>query len=326
MKVIASFLLWLAGITAALGILFFSYVYIQDIQVNGFKTILSPIPQIVEKSLASNSKNTYQYWRPSTTRIVPFKIEEPKLSALSALSYDLSSDTLLYSKNTTQQMPMASLTKIMTAIVVAENMDMKSQITISKHAATIGENVMGLTEGEKVTVEDLLYGLILESGNDAAEALADGSPFGRDEFIHVMNARAEQLGIINTRFTNPSGLNGDGRQYTTAIDLLTMARYALSFPEIAKVSATLSYELPQSATHKAYSIPNLTNLMTSYPGVKGLKTGYTDEAGMCLVTYLEYKGHRIIGVLLNSADRRGEMKELLDYSLRSLGETPPKHS
>ena len=184
---------------------------------------------------------------------------------------------------------------------------------------------MGLTEGEILKLEDLLYGLVLLSGNDAAETIAEGSPFGRDNFVYLMNKRAEELGLTDTRFTNPSGLEGDGDQYSTAYDLLVISRYALQNPDFSEIVSTVTHDIPASSEHNAYYLFNETNLLTSYPGVKGVKTGYTNEAGLCLVTYLEYKGHKIIAVLLNAQNRRQEMKDLLDYSLKTLGVEPPPH-
>ena len=132
------------------------------------------------------------------------------------------------------------------------------------------------------------------------------------------------LGLSNTHFTNPSGLQGDGDQYTTAYDLLVMTRFALeNYPAFAKAAATYEYKIPATAEHKAYDILNETNLLTTYKGVEGVKTGYTPDAGLCLVTYLSYKGHRIIGIILGSQNRRMEMKDLLDYSLESEHVTPP---
>lgn len=109
-------------------------------------------------------------------------------------------------------------------------------------------------------------------------------------------------------------------------DLVVITKYALEkFPLFAEVAATYEHHIPATKFHKAYDLYNETNLISTYPGVKGVKTGYTPEAGMCLITYLDYKGHRIIGVILNSENRREEMKELLDYSLNVLGITPPAH-
>jgi D-alanyl-D-alanine carboxypeptidase (penicillin-binding protein 5/6) len=141
-----------------------------------------------------------------------------------------------------------------------------------------------------------------------------------------MNNRVKALGLSDTSFTNPTGLEGDGKQYTTVYDVVVMTEYALvNFPLFDQVVSTFDYNIPQTPTHKAFYLENETNLLTSYPGVKGVKDGYTPEAGLCLVTYLDYGGHKIVGVVLGSDDRRGEMIELLDYSLRSLGITPPHH-
>ena len=141
-----------------------------------------------------------------------------------------------------------------------------------------------------------------------------------------MNSKVKALGLFDTNFINPSGLEGDGSQYTTAYDLTVITRYALSnFSLFDTIVSTFDYIIPYSPSHKAFYLENETNLLTSYPGVKGVKTGYTPEAGLCLVTYLDYNGHKIIAVILGSDDRRGEMIELLDYSLETLGITPPQH-
>ena len=133
------------------------------------------------------------------------------------------------------------------------------------------------------------------------------------------------MGLKNTHFTNPTGLEGDGSQYTTASDLLVITNYALQFPAFKEVAKTFIYEIPYSENHKAFYLENETNLISSYPGVFGVKDGYTPEAGLCLVTYLNFKGHKIIGIILGSDNRRQEMKDLLDYSLKLEGIIPPPH-
>jgi D-alanyl-D-alanine carboxypeptidase len=140
-----------------------------------------------------------------------------------------------------------------------------------------------------------------------------------------MNRKAEYLGLTDTHFTNPSGLEGDGKQYSTAVDLLVMTRYALQKKEFSDVAATYEYDIAATDKHKEYHLYNETNLLTTYPGVKGVKTGYTYEAGLCLVSYLDYEGHQIIAIVLNAQNRRQEMKDLLDYSLKVLGVKPPLH-
>jgi D-alanyl-D-alanine carboxypeptidase len=210
----------------------------------------------------------------------------------------------------------------MTAIVALENKKSGNSYRVLP-SDLVGENTMGLSAGEVLTLEELLYGLLLPSGNDAAEVLARNYPEGREAFINAMNNKAKALGLTDTHFTNPSGLQGDGEQYTTAYDLLVITRYAIEhFPKFTEITSTYEYVIPATTSHKEYYLYNETNLISSYEGVKGVKTGYTPEAGMCLVTYLEYGGQKIIGVILNSEDRRGEMKEMLDYSLRTVGITP----
>ena len=220
---------------------------------------------------------------------------------------------------------MASLTKIMTAIVAIENRKEDDRYIV-KESDLVGENSMGLSSGEVLTLEELLYGLILPSGNDAAEVLASSYPGGRNAFISAMNDKASSLGLTNTSFTNPTGLEGDGKQYSTAYDLLVITRFGLkNFPLFREVVSTVEKEILGNSYHKYFYLYNETNLLTSYPGVRGVKTGYTPEAGLCLVTYLDYEGHEILGVLLGSQNRRQEMKDLLDSSLKLQGVEPPLH-
>ena len=220
---------------------------------------------------------------------------------------------------------MASITKFMSAIIAIENQKSDNRYVVSAEDI-VGENSMGLVAGEVMTMEDLLYGLMLPSGNDAAEVLAGNYPGGRGAFIQAMNNKARAMGLVDTQFSNPSGLQGDGIQYTTPYDLVVMTRYALEHhPLFEEVVSTATHEIPATEEHGAYSLINETNLITTYPGVRGVKTGFTPEAGMCLVTYLNYGGHKVIGVILNSEDRRGEMRMMLDYSLKSVGVEPPEY-
>lgn len=264
-------------------------------------------------------------WSPFIEKIQGNEKAIPNYTAKAVLMYDLSTNKTLFEHNATKKMPMASLTKIMTAIIALENRKPDDRYIV-RSEDLVGEDSMGLTEGEILSLEELLYGLMLPSGNDAAEVLASNYPEGRKAFIKAMNNKAKALGVMDTQFSNPSGLQGDGAQYTTASDLLVITKYALDkFPLLSKIVSTYEYTIPATATHKAYHLFNETNLLTTYPGVKGVKTGYTPEAGLCLITLLEYKGHRIIGILLNSENRREEMKQFLDYSLRQVGITPPAH-
>jgi len=273
----------------------------------------------------NNQVQLLDFWSPVMQQVHGDTGDLTDLTAQSVLVYDLSESKILYEKDPDIKHPMASLTKIMTAIIALDNQKPDNKYIVTKDDI-VGEDSMGVTAGEAYGFADLLYGLLLPSGNDAAEVFAHNYPKGRIGFVDAMNNKAKALGLLNTHYTNPSGLQGDGDQYTTAYDLLVLTRYALSqYPLFTQVVATDTYDVQATSTHKEIDLANETNLLTTYPGVKGVKTGYTPEAGLCLVTYLDYDGHKIIGIILNSQNRRGEMKELLDYSLKTVGVTPPAY-
>ena len=286
--------------------------------------VVSPLPDFLTV-FKNNQVSTINLWLPSLENELNSNLKKPEITAVSALLFDLTTNRILFSKNPKEKLPMASLTKIMTAVVALGNKKPDDKYLVRKEHL-VGEDAMGLSENEVLSLKELLYGLILHSGNDSAETIAGNFPNGRAGFIKAMNDKAKSLGLSDTNFTNPTGLEGDGKQYTTAYDLLVITNYAISkFPEFNEVVSTFDYQIPRTKTHKAYSLKNETNLLTSYPGVRGVKTGYTSEAGECLVTYLEYKNHKILGILLNSQNRRGEMKDLLDFALKSQGVKPPPH-
>lgn len=294
---------------------------------NGTKpnfSITSPLPQLLTHAFPQTVE-AGNAWKPRR-EVLSSSVKKPDTTSTAIGLYDLTLDKFLFQENVDNKLPIASLTKIMTAIVALENMDLDQKITVDQKAATIGEGTMGLTEGEILTLEELLYGLLLQSGNDAGEAIAAASPFGRDNFVYLMNKKAEEMGLTNTHFTNPTGLEGDGEQYGTVEDLIVMTRYALQIPKFAEIVSTYEHYIEPTDKNPEHHLYNETNLLTTYSGVKGVKTGYTNEAGMCLITYLDYGGHKIIGVVLNAENRREEMKNLLDYSLKSVGVAPPPHN
>lgn len=287
-------------------------------------SVASPIPDFLSIS-KNNQVSSLSLWLPILSNFIKGNSEVPQISAKSALVYDITTNKVLYEKNPKEKLPMASLTKIMTAIIALENKKADDKYIVRGNDL-VGEDSMGLTQGETLSLKELLYGLILTSGNDAGETIANNYKNKREAFIKAMNDKAKALGAQDTNFTNPTGLEGDGNQYTTTYDLVVITKYALSkFSLFREVASTFNYNITQTFTHKTYYLENETNLITSYPGVKGVKTGYTPEAGFCLVTYLDFEGHKIIGVILGSQNRREEMKELLDYSLKSINIKPPNH-
>jgi D-alanyl-D-alanine carboxypeptidase (penicillin-binding protein 5/6) len=287
---------------------------------------VSPVPHFLTRK-DNDQVTTLDIWEPIKQAVLGFTTRDNGIvvNSKSALSYDITIDKPLLELNPNERLPMASLTKIMTAIVAIEHQRQDDRYIVPS-SAIVGEDSMGLETGEILSLKELLYGMILHSGNDAAETFAANFPGGREQFIQAMNDKAQSLGLKDTHFTNPTGLEGDGDQYTTAYDLVVMTRFAIEhFPTFREVAATFDYNIAQTDMHKAFYLENETNLISSYPGVKGVKTGYTPEAGMCLVTYLEYQGHQIIGVVLNSGSRRDDMRDILDYSLQKVGVKPPPH-
>jgi D-alanyl-D-alanine carboxypeptidase (penicillin-binding protein 5/6) len=176
---------------------------------------------------------------------------------------------------------------------------------------------MGISAGEIYSLRELLYGMLLNSGNDAATAVAEGVAEDEKTFVEWMNIRASELGLINTYFADPSGL--DDSSYSTAEDLTVLAHFALEHEEFRNIVRTVEKEYSYSEEHKYISLYNQTNLLTTYPGVLGVKTGYTEEAGLCLVTYAVNEGREIIGVVLNSIDRKGDMIRMLDSGFSGMG-------
>ena len=230
---------------------------------------------------------------------------------------DADTGKVLYGKEIDKKMPLASLVKIMTAVITLEHKSLSDYATVTAEADAIGENEMGASEGEAYTIEELMYGLLLNSGNDAAYTLAENVAGSSNEFVRWMNRKAGELGLKNTEFFDPSGL--DDRSYTTVSDLAVLTEYAMRYKEFREIVATVEKELPYSDLHKYLYLVNQTNLLTTYPGVIGVKTGYTEEAGLSLSTYAENSGKKLVGIVLNSIDRKGDMIIMLDYGFSQSG-------
>jgi len=285
--------------------------------------VSSPLPdELMENK--NKQVTSLDFWLPTLFGIFD-KDEVLFVTAKSALVYDLTRDEVIYEKNINEELPMASITKLMTAIVAIDHKKEDNRYFVHPEAL-VGENTIGLSVGEVMSLEELLLGVFMYSANDAAETLAINT-MDRNDFIKAMNEKGVAIGLKNTNFTNPTGLEGDGDQHTTAYDLLVLSKYAIeNYPQIVKAASTPEYHLLESEDHFEYFLYSQLNLLTTYPGVKGLKDGYTPEAGWCLITYYKKDGQELLGIILGSEDRRGEMKELLDYSLTKLGITPPPHS
>ncbi len=280
----------------------------------------SPIPKVFGATTSVVLINDWFPREPAFNRKSDFELS---LSASSAILVNFDTGEILFAKNMQKRAPIASLTKIMTAVVALSEAKQDAVFNVSPKAATVGEDSMGLSGGERLTVEELLYGLMLPSGNDAAVTIAEGVSGTEDAFVTRMNEEARKLGMNDTKFINASGLDEDDRsQYSTAYDVAVLSHFAMqNFEKFRQVVSTEHYTIDATGSHKAFDLYNETNLLTTYPGVRGIKPGFTWEAGLCLATYAENKGVKLLGVMLGSDNRRGEMKEVLDYGFAKYGIT-----
>lgn len=240
--------------------------------------------------------------------------EEPKLNAKIGLVFDRASKTILYEKNGLKQVPMASTTKIMTAIVVLENADLTDVVTIDKKAAGTGGSRLGLKVNDKITVHDLLYGLMLKSGNDTAVALAIHVGGSVEGFVDMMNKTAEEMGLGNSHFVTPHGLDAQGH-YTTAYELACMADYGLQNPKFKEIVSTKTYTV--TINGRPQVISNTNELLGNLDGVYGVKTGFTNGANRCLVTACKRGELDIITVVLGADTKKIRTQDsmnLIEYT------------
>lgn len=240
----------------------------------------------------------------------------PELQAKAAILVDEGSGRILYAKNAHLRLPPASLTKIMTALVVIENGHLNKEVCVSKCAAETGESSIWLEEGEVLSRMDLLYALMLVSANDAAVALAESVAGTEKAFINRMNSRAGELHLRDTHFVNPHGLQ-DQSHYTSAFDLAMITREGMQHPFFRKVIATREKNIPWPGHPWQRVLSNKNRLLYRYEGAIGVKTGYTREAGNCLVGAAQRGNLRLISVVLNSPQVYDDTEKLLNYGFQN---------
>jgi len=241
-------------------------------------------------------------------------IEAPPVSAISAVVIDNKTGVSMYEKQPNLRHLPASTTKLMTALVTLEKCSLDDIIEVK---SVEGEgSQMGLRVGDKVTVENLLYGLLIPSGNDAAFVLARNCGDSYDKFIAGMNQKAKDLGMQNTHFVNPAGYD-DALQYSTASDLALLARVAVANPKIAKIVKIKSTVITDITGTRTYYLENVNKLLGVVPGVEGVKTGETDGALENLVTKTTRGENSILVVVLGSQDRFGDSKNLIEWAFQN---------
>ena len=236
--------------------------------------------------------------------------------ARSAVLIESQTGRVLYEHNAHEALPMASTTKIMTALLALENGNLHDTVTAGENAFGVPGTSIYLSLGEQLTLEEMLCGLMLASGNDAAVAIAEHIGGSVAEFCRMMTERAAEIGCENTVFTTPHGLPASGH-HTTAWDLAMIAREAMKNPAFREIVSTQRATLPWSGHAYDRVLSNKNKLLSSYPGALGVKTGYTKAAGRCLVFAAERDGMELIGVVLNCPDWFDEAAAILDRGFAS---------
>jgi len=239
----------------------------------------------------------------------PENVNALSVSAECACVIDMSTGRVIYEKNLNKQHTMASTTKIMTALVALENSNLDDVVTVSKNAAGKEGTSLYLKAGQKVSMEDLLYGLMLQSGNDAAVAIAEGVSGSIENFAQLMNERAKSLGANNSSFKNPNGLDEEGH-YTTAYDLAIITKEAMKNEKFAEIVSTKS----KTIIDKTQTVSNHNKMLKIYDGCIGVKTGFTKKSGRCLVSAAKRNNVGIIAVTLNAPDDWNDHTNMLNYA------------
>jgi len=248
----------------------------------------------------------------SDAKALPVDLSVPNVSAQSAILIEPSANIVIYEKNAHIKLPMASTTKIMTAIVALEHVPPSATVEVSPLAVGIEGSSIYLYAGEHLSMEHLLYALLLESANDAAVAIAISVAGSVEAFAELMNQKAAELGLNNTHFTNPHGLDHEDH-YTTASDLALLAAYCMQNEMFRTIVATQRITIPLHDTEAARLLLNHNRLLRSFDGTIGLKTGFTKRSGRCLVSAVEREGMTLICVTLNAPDDWDDHRNLFEF-------------
>lgn len=229
----------------------------------------------------------------------------------SSVVMDLNSGRVLYQKNANEKRLIASITKIMTAIITLENISLNKEIKVGEEVLKMYGTNIYVEVGEKITIKDLLYGLLLRSGNDASVILANAVSKNEEEFIKLMNTKAQEIGMKNSTFSNPHGLDEESKNYSTAYDMALLSKYAYQNKTYRKISATKKYTT--KTNNKTYLWYNRNKLLTNYENCTGGKNGYTPSAGRTLVTTASKDNLNLTVVTLNDPNEYETHEELYEY-------------
>lgn len=251
-----------------------------------------------------------------TYNIVESGAEVISMSAKSAVLIEASTGRMLYEKNAYEKMPMASTTKIMTAIVALEYGNVKDTVVVSKNASGVEGSSIWLAEGERMSLSDMLFGLMLASGNDAAIAIAEHIGGSVEGFVGMMNQMAQKIGAYNTHFANPNGLPSNDH-YTTAYDLALISAYAMRNDYFCEIVKTQYKTLPWEGHQWDRVVKNKNKILWNYEGGNGIKTGYTKASGRCLAAAAERDGMQLIAVALDAPDMFNDCMAIMNYGFKN---------
>ena len=246
---------------------------------------------------------------------------QPEVSARSAVLIEAQTGTVLYEKNAREQRAMASTTKIMTAILTIEAGDLDREFAVDSYAIMVEGTSMGLREGDRVSRRDLLYGILLPSGNDAANAAAVSVGGSIGGFVELMNDKARELALSDTHFVTPSGLDAQGH-YTTALDLARLTAYAMRNETFREIVCCQSAQVEFGNPPYERTLYNSNKMLGLYEGAIGVKTGFTDNARRCLVSAAERDGVMLIAVTLNAPDDWNDHTKMLDEGFSRVSAYP----
>lgn len=252
---------------------------------------------------------------------IPAYAAPENVSAVSAIVIEAQTGTVLWEQNSREKRAMASTTKIMTALLTIEAGDLDREFTVDPLAIMVEGTSMGLREGDRVSRRDLLYGILLPSGNDAANAAAVSVSGSVTAFVKLMNSRARELGLNDTHFATPSGLDAEGH-YTTAYDLAKLAAYALRDDTFREIVGCTSADVEFGNPPYKRTLYNSNKMLKRYDGAIGVKTGFTDNARRCLVSAAERDGATLVAVTLNAPDDWNDHTKMLDYGFTQVRAYP----
>lgn len=244
--------------------------------------------------------------------LISVSAENVTVSAKSAILIDASTNEVLFSKNEHEKRGIASTTKILTSLIALESGEPQRKVVATKEAVTVEGTSIGLKAGDTITINSLVYAMLLESGNDAANVTAYGIAGSISEFSAIMNSYAKKIGMKNSHFVNPSGLTNENH-YSTAYDMALLTSVAIKNPIFLRITSTKTAVIDFGEPQISRKLSNHNRLLDEYEGIFGVKTGYTRASGRCLVTACERNGVKLIAVTLNAFDDWNDHKKMYDY-------------